>query len=222
MTTTSTTDGERTTREPAIDVRLFDTRAALGAAAVESFVAVLDEVLARTDTANVVFASAPSQQEFLTGLASARVPWSRVRVFHLDEYIGLPATAPHTFGQFLRDRLFERIASSEVHYLDGNATNADSAGVKVVDLDLRSREQQVHDGCFPSVPSVPVRALTLTISAIMAAGGVPCVVTGPTKAGAVRDTLLGPVTTACPASVLRQHEDATLFLDRKWAALLPR
>ncbi len=97
---------------------------------------------------------------------------------------------------------------------------ADPKTVKVVALDRRSREQQVHDGCFGRLEEVPTHALTLTIPALMGGGHISCVVPGPTKAEAVRVALQGPVSTDCPASVLRRHPDSILYLDRESAALL--
>ncbi|HEX2910706.1 MAG TPA: glucosamine-6-phosphate deaminase [Chloroflexia bacterium] len=96
----------------------------------------------------------------------------------------------------------------------------DPQKVRIVDLDETSREQQVHDGCFPGLEVVPRQALTVTIPAIMAAATIICVVPGSTKAKAVYDSLKGPVTPLCPASVLRQHKAARLFIDRESAALL--
>jgi glucosamine-6-phosphate deaminase len=93
--------------------------------------------------------------------------------------------------------------------------------VKVVELDERCRAQQVHDGAFPDLGTVPRRAITLTIPALVGAAHLVVVVPGSAKAEAVRDALLGPVEARCPASVLREHPGAALFLDRGAAALLP-
>lgn len=89
----------------------------------------------------------------------------------------------------------------------------DPKAVKVVELDLACRRQQVHDGCFPSLEDVPRHALTLTVPAILAARRIVCVVPGERKRRAVEQALLGPVSTACPASILRTHPEATLYLD---------
>ncbi len=98
----------------------------------------------------------------------------------------------------------------------------DPVAVKVVELDERCRTQQVHDGCFPTLDAVPRRAITLTIPAIMAARAIICTVPAPSKAEAVAAALRGPIATACPASVLRRHLSARLFLDPDSAGrLLP-
>jgi glucosamine-6-phosphate deaminase len=96
----------------------------------------------------------------------------------------------------------------------------DPAWVKPVELDHLCRQQQVHDGCFPSRDAVPLTALTLTIPALFSARAIVGAVPGPRKAVAVRDTLTGAISTACPASILRKHSNAALYLDRESAALL--
>jgi glucosamine-6-phosphate deaminase len=95
----------------------------------------------------------------------------------------------------------------------------DPALVKAVELDAPCRTQQVNDGCFPSFDAVPKTALTLTIPALMSAKELHCVVPGPRKAAAVKRTLQGPVSTECPATILRTHPAAVLYLDDDSAKL---
>jgi len=94
----------------------------------------------------------------------------------------------------------------------------DPEAVKVVALDDRCRMQQVNDGCFAHLDLVPYTALSLTIPAIMSAREIFCVVPGERKAQAVKGALLGPVTTKCPASILRTHTAARMYLDVDAAA----
>ena len=92
--------------------------------------------------------------------------------------------------------------------------------VKVVRLDAACRAQQLHDGCFEHIEEVPTHAYTLTIPALLAAPLVSVVVPGPRKANAVLSTLRGPISEACPATALRRHPGATLYLDRDAARLV--
>ena len=101
------------------------------------------------------------------------------------------------------------IAFNDPHVADFN----DPLRIKKVDLDLTCRTQQVHDGCFATLGEVPEYALTLTIPALVAADRIFCVVPAATKADAVRATVLGPVTEKVPATVLRHHPAATLYVD---------
>jgi glucosamine-6-phosphate deaminase len=90
---------------------------------------------------------------------------------------------------------------------------SDPLVVKRVELDYACRIQQVNDGCFPTFEDVPPEALTLTVPALIAARTMIGSVPGSAKREAVNNTLWGPVTTDCPATAIRGHEDATLYLD---------
>lgn len=90
---------------------------------------------------------------------------------------------------------------------------ADPRDVKIVELDDVCRQQQVDDGCFPDIAAVPERALTLTVPRLLRAERLFCVVPGAIKRAALARALHGPVTTDCPASVLRRHAGCTLYLD---------
>ena len=85
--------------------------------------------------------------------------------------------------------------------------------VKVVELDHDCRMQQYGEGWFPRLEEVPEEALSLTIPAIMNCKTISCFVPDERKAEAVYNTLFGDITTECPASILRKHQDCRLFLD---------
>ncbi len=96
----------------------------------------------------------------------------------------------------------------------------DDRMLRVVTLDDVSRRQQVGEGHFPDLAAVPERAITLTIPALLRARRVLVVVPEARKAEAVQRALEGPIETACPASILRTVEHATLYLDRDSAGRL--
>ena len=98
----------------------------------------------------------------------------------------------------------------------------DSSPVRVAKLDEACRIQQVHDGAFAALSDVPAHAFTLTIPTLMAANKIFVMVPGPTKAAAVAATLEGPITSQCPASILRNHKNAKLYLDQASASNLSR
>ena len=89
----------------------------------------------------------------------------------------------------------------------------DPETVKLVELDNVCRQQQVNDGCFASLAEVPTHAYTLTIPALVRAPWLFCTVPAATKAEAVKNTVLGPVSERCPASILRTRPNAVLFCD---------
>jgi glucosamine-6-phosphate deaminase len=236
-----------------LDVGVYKTRADMGAAAAVRVGAKVNELLEQQESVNIIFAAAPSQNEFLEELLKAPIDWGRVRAFHMDEYIGLAPEASQGFGNFLRERLFGKAGFLAVFYIDGGATDLkkeceryaglllkyppdivcmgigenghiafndppvadfnDPYMVKVVELDLPCRQQQVNDGCFLRLDLVPMHALTLTVPALMAGRFIYCIVPGRLKAEAVYNTLYQEIVETYPASVLRRHEHAELFLD---------
>lgn len=244
-----------------LNVKIYSDRMAMGQAASQAVADQMKKILMAKETLDMVFASAPSQNEFLEGLSEiSGLEWKRVTAFHLDEYVGLPDTSPQNFGHFLRKRLFGKVHPGKVHYLNGMADDVeaecdryarlledhpldiacigigenghlafndppvarfdDPLVVKIVELDPMSRQQQVNDGCFSGLESVPKKAMTLTLPIILSARFIHCMVPGPTKAEAVKRTLEGPISTDCPATGLRKHDHATLSLDKDSAKLI--
>ena len=225
----------------------------MGSAAAGRVAEILRAAIQARGEARVVFACAPSQDEFLKALLQENVEWGSVCIFHMDEYAGLTADHPQSFRTYLRTHLLDCIGSPRnVHLIAGEADPeqacaayaralsekpldlvcmgigenghlafndppvadfADPRLVKLVELDTACRQQQVNDGCFPALDEVPTHALTLTIPALVGAAAISCVVPGERKAAAVAQTLLGPVSTACPASILRTHGNAVLHVD---------
>lgn len=106
------------------------------------------------------------------------------------------------------------IAFNDPHVADFE----DPLVVKPVLIDETSRHQQVRDGAFERFEDVPTLALTVTMSTLLASRVVTLAVPGAQKATAVAATLDGPITTACPASAMRHHPNATLFLDEAAAS----
>ena len=96
----------------------------------------------------------------------------------------------------------------------------DKRRVKPVKLDEKCRQQQVNDGCFESIEKVPTHAITLTVPTLVRAPYLFCIVPAPTKANAVYETLNGSIDEHCPASILRKHDCAKLYLDNESSKLL--
>jgi glucosamine-6-phosphate deaminase len=247
-----------------LEVLVYETRALAGRAAARH---VARKIVARQQAAgraNVVFAAAPSQNEFLAGLvAQQEIDWTRVVAFHMDEYLGIGADHPVSFRRYLQEHLFrlvglgpdrlrlipgertERPLQTCLEYEDllkAEPTDIVCAGigenghlafndppvadfldpvlVKVVRLDAACRNQQLNDGCFDRIEDVPTHAYTMTVPALLQAPVVSVIVPGPRKANAVLNTLRGPINEACPATVLRRHPGASLYLDRDAARLV--
>lgn len=89
----------------------------------------------------------------------------------------------------------------------------DSKVLKEVELDNICRQQQVNDGEFESIETVPEKAVTLTIPTLLSAKYLSVVVPGLSKAKAVEKTLFEKIDTSCPSTILRKQTNCELFLD---------
>lgn len=240
-------------------LRVFNDRESLGVAAAEQGAAAIRRAIAERGTARIVGASAASQFEFLEALTAApSIDWSRVELFHLDEYIGLPPTHPASFCRFLEDRLVAKTGISVCHFLRGdedpavvirrasaavaaapihvafvgigenghlafNDPPADFATEKpfiIVELDETCRRQQVGEGWFASLKDVPKQAVSMSVRQVLKAEEILAIVPGPKKASAIQTCMEGPIGAMAPASILRTHRNAAIYLDRDSAALL--
>ena len=104
-------------------------------------------------------------------------------------------------------------SNGHLAFNDPPANFADPESVRLVTLDEQCRKQQVDDNCFARIEDVPTQALTLTVPCLLSAKRIFCCVPGALKTRAVTAALLGPLTEACPASVLRTHTSCTIYLD---------
>lgn len=98
----------------------YSTRQEMGKAVASDVKDRMLELLRQKDQITVVFASAPSQNEFLDALREeAVIPWERVVCFHLDEYVGLSAEAPQSFSLYLQEKLFKTRKPKQFYAIDG-------------------------------------------------------------------------------------------------------
>lgn len=252
-----------TVAQPALHV--FPHRQAMGEAAARLVQTEIVRLVETKGRARIVMACAPSQDDYYAALIPlARATpdvWSRVEVFHMDDYLGLTANHPQSFRRYLQSRFLDHVEVAAFHPIRGEAADTaaeaaryqellaedpidiismgigenghiafndppvadfdDPVLIKVVELDPVCRQQQVNDGCFPSLEDVPRHAFSLTLPVFAAAGLLCCIVPTQRKARAVRDTLHAPVGPACPATLLRTHPRAELFVDAAAASLLP-
>ncbi|MCR8632241.1 glucosamine-6-phosphate deaminase [Paenibacillus radicis (ex Xue et al. 2023)] len=103
-----------------LQIRRYETRKEMGEAVAAGLADKMIELLTIKETIAVIFASAPSQNEFLGALQSIdNIPWERVICFHLDEYVSLSAEAPQSFSRYLMDTLFNRRKPKQFHAIDG-------------------------------------------------------------------------------------------------------
>jgi glucosamine-6-phosphate deaminase len=106
-----------------MSVQVYEERRLMGAAAASQVAQKIRHLLKQSSSElRIVLAAAPSQNELYEGLVQEQgIDWSRVNAFHMDEYIGLAASAPQCFGRYLTERLFSRVNPGRVELLDGLA-----------------------------------------------------------------------------------------------------
>jgi glucosamine-6-phosphate deaminase len=109
-----------------LKVRAYDTRMEMGAAAAATVADTIRQLLSENEYINIIFAAAPSQNEFLEALYTSGVEWGRINAFHMDEYVGIPPDAPQSFANFLKQRLFDKVPMRGVYYMDGAAKDLDA------------------------------------------------------------------------------------------------
>ena len=216
----------------------------------------LQSLLERQQTVTIVLATGNSQLQFLDYLACDRqLDWSRIILFHLDEYLGINANHPGSFRYYLRHKVEQRVKPRNFHYLEGDAPQPldecdrysnllqqqaidlcllgigdnghlafnepsvadfdDPRVVKLVQLETKTRQQQVNGGYFPNLEAVPSYAYTLTIPTICSAKQIFCLAGGSHKAEVVAKTLNNAIAPNFPATILRQQPQAVLFCDRQ-------
>jgi glucosamine-6-phosphate deaminase len=108
-----------------LEVKVYQDRIKMGEAAASAVGERIVELLSQQEYVNIVFASAPSQNEFLSALIKQTgIDWKRVNAFHVDEYIGLPENSPKKFSSFLDQKIFNHLPFHTLNYINGNAPDS--------------------------------------------------------------------------------------------------
>src|SRR5947208_10037002 len=114
-------------RFESLRVAVHDDVASLASAAADDASAVIARAIAEHGVANTMFATGNSQLAFVDELTARRdVDWSRVVVFHMDEYLGMRPDHPASFVRWIRERIVDRVHPLTVHLVDGTAADADA------------------------------------------------------------------------------------------------
>ncbi len=230
----------------------------LGSKAAKFISARLKEIIAETGEARIVVSTGSSQFEMFQSLIKENVDWTKIEVFHLDEYIGLPVTHIASFRKYLYERFINHVPVRKFHSVDveGNimerieklsgelrkkpidlgiigigvnghiAFNDPPADFDthdayiVVKLDDQCKLQQVNEGWFGSIEEVPEKAVSMSVWQIMQCKSIVSVVPHQVKADAVYKTFTNKLTNIVPATMLKEHRDFTIFLDRNSASKL--
>ncbi|MFS0858667.1 glucosamine-6-phosphate deaminase [Paenibacillus taichungensis] len=172
----------------------------------------MDEYMGLADTAPQRFG------QYLTDRLFSRVQPGRVEL--LDGLQGVEQECQR-YGDLLRAAPIDIVClgigeNGHIAFNDPPVADfEDSRIVKAVKLDEACRRQQVNDGCFAHLDDVPAEALTLTVPTLMAGRELFAIVPGASKRSALAAALYDPISTACPATILRTHPGITMFTDRE-------
>jgi len=244
-----------------LQVEIYHSEAEMAQDAAKICQQYLQKLLQQQHQVNCLLATGKSQIKFIHALtALGDIDWSRICLFHLDEYLGIDAEHIASFRYYLRELVEKRVFPQEFHYIQGDtlepvaecdryakllnlrpidlcclgigdnghlafndpavANFQDPASVKLVKLDSINRQQQVNTQNFPAIELVPHYAFTVTIPMICATKKIICLAPSARKAKIVERILRGSISPDCPASILRQQPQATLFLDIESASLI--
>ena len=108
-------------------IKCFNDKREMAKVAAEQAAAILRQTIEAQGKARLIAATGASQFEFLEVLTSLQgIDWPKVEMFHLDEYIGLPASHPASFRRFLRERLIEKAGIKKYFLLDGEQDLAEA------------------------------------------------------------------------------------------------
>jgi glucosamine-6-phosphate deaminase len=228
----------------------------MGIAAADKAAEVICNYIEKQGYARIVLSTGASQFTFLKALADKKIDWSKVEMFHLDEYVGLPETHPASFRSYLRERFLSYAPVAKAHLVSGEGDvaahiaelskeigkaaidlaligigeNAHIAfndppadfemtdAYKIVDLDDECKAQQVREGWFESLDTVPKQAITMTVQQILNSKTIVSCVPHQVKANAIRNTMQEGLSNLVPATILKTHGDWWLYLDKASAS----
>ena len=238
-------------------IKINNTPKELGEEAAQFVSKLINKAIFEKGCARIALSTGASQLDTLEALIKTDVDWSRVEMFHLDEYVGLPETHKASFRKYLKEKFISKVNLKAAYLVENNADciapltleikkapidvgligigeNAHIAfndppadfqtkeSYIVVNLNDSCKRQQVGEGWFATLDDVPAQAISMTVYQIMQCKSIVSCVPYAVKAKAVSETLENGLTNAIPATMLKEHHDFTLFLDKDSAAELDR
>jgi len=130
-------------------IYVYETRRDMGTAAAFTAADILKNLLKKHNEVNIVFAAAPSQNEFLDALSQIKeIEWLRINAFHLDEYLDLPHDAPQRFSRYLDERIFKRVSFKTVNYVVPPGMESESTEKLVTRYEQLLRKYPLHLACI--------------------------------------------------------------------------
>lgn len=100
-----------------LEMKILPNREEMGKTAAQEVAVAMNRFLKQKGEVNIVFAAAPSQNEFLTHLVkNKKIDWTKINCFHLDEYVDLPRNHPNTFEVYLREHIFNYVNPRRIYF----------------------------------------------------------------------------------------------------------
>ena len=107
-----------------LNVSVSVNRKEMGEKAAVQFYNAVKERLSKQEHLNIVFAAAPSQNEFLEALKNYDIEWDRINVFHMDEYVGLSIDKQQSFARFVKQMVVDKFPVRNFYAINGANSNA--------------------------------------------------------------------------------------------------
>lgn len=234
-----------------MEIRICKNKKELGKSAAAYVAESLRKCIAENGSARIALSTGASQFDTIESLTLEQgIDWSKVEMFHLDEYVGISEDHGASFRKYLQERFVDKVAPLKaVHFVDGtkecisklteeirkspidigligigenshiafNDPPADfdtKEAYIVVNLNERCKKQQMGEGWFATIDDVPKQAISMTAYQIMQCKKIVSCVPYKVKAEAVAQTLFAEKTTnMIPATLLKEHDDFTLYID---------
>ncbi|MBQ4637512.1 MAG: 6-phosphogluconolactonase [Clostridia bacterium] len=238
-----------------MEIRICKDRYELGKSAAKFVASLINAAIAEKGSARIVLSTGASQFDTLASLITQPVDWTKVEMFHLDEYIDLPETHPASFRKYLKEKFTSLVPLKAAHFVDGTKENIahlsrliNEAEIDVgligigenshiafndppadfdtddpyivVNLNDTCKLQQVGEGWFAALDDVPKQAVSMSCRQIMKCRHIVSCVPYSVKANAVKLTLESELSNTVPATLLKTHENFTLYIDSDSASLL--
>ena len=120
-----------------MEIRICESKEALGYSAAKESALIINKAIAEKGHARIVLSTGASQFDTLKELVKQEVDWTKVEMFHLDEYVNLPETHPASFRKYLKERFIELLpcALKDVHFVDGTED-----GIKELTKEIKKDE----------------------------------------------------------------------------------
>jgi len=100
-------------------INIFDNSVELGKSTAAYCAEIINEAIARKGKARIVLSTGASQFDTIKALIKEKIDWSKVEMFHLDEYIGLPESHPASFRKYLKERFLNQVNIQRAFLVDG-------------------------------------------------------------------------------------------------------